>query len=298
MDPPVDGAETAVVSSNMRHILRQPRAGFTMIEVLVAITVLVIMVAIVYASFSSVTDTTLHARDAADELRFRQYVWRSFSENLAAVYTDAACAQQLYQFLGEDENGPLGPADRLRFVTSLPMPGSTALPGILKVITYEVVEPGESEGESMDGLAIDEAYDDGIDEMMLQITEAPLVREEDDAEVDDDAMEDAQRVRQVPIASFDVLYYDFESEEWEDEWDSLDKKRLPWAVHVKVNLARSEDQLEAQFEAGVDPDEEPDLDMQFALPLGSGVTAQWTDYNHMTAESVQDADGDSIFNEN
>lgn len=273
------------------------QAGFTMIEMLIAVVILSLMVGMVYASFAGVTDTTMLARDAADELRFRQYVWRSFSENLAAVYTDAACARELYQFVGEDEDGPLGPADKLRFVTSMAMPGSTALPGVLKVITYEVVEPGEAEGENSDTLAIDESLEDRGMKMMLQITESPLVREEGDAEVDEGAMEDAQRVRQIPIASFDVTYYDAEAEEWVDDWDSLDKKMLPWAVRVKVNLARTEEQLQVQYSQGVDPDEEPDLDMQFALPLGAGVMEPWQDYNHSTKDTLQDVGGDSIFNE-
>jgi prepilin-type N-terminal cleavage/methylation domain-containing protein len=273
-------------------------SGFTMIEVLVAIVVLVLMVSMVYASFVSVTDTTMYARESADNLRFRQYIWRSFSENLAAVYSDAGCEQQLYQFLGEDEDGPLGPGDKLRFVTSLPMPGSTALPGLLKVVTYEVVEPGDGEGESYNALAIDEDGYSEREEMMLQITEAPLVREENDVELDEDTMEENQRIRQIPIATFDVLYYDPEEEDWVDDWDSLDIKRLPWAVHVKVNLARSEEELQAQYAQGVDPDEEPDLDMRFALPMGAGVVAPWRDLNHVSSETMQDADGDSIFNEN
>ena len=87
------------------------KSGFTLLELLIAMTVLVAIVGIVYSSFSSVTMTMGLARVDAERLRFRQILWRSFSQNLQSVYVDAACLQPEYGFIGENKDSGFGPAD-------------------------------------------------------------------------------------------------------------------------------------------------------------------------------------------
>ena len=280
--------------------MKRPRIrGFTMLEVLVAVTILAMICAIVYASFVSVADTSEVARQAAADLRFQQYIYNSFADNMSSIYTDPPCLQQTYALLGEDEGGAFGPADSITFCTSQSMPGAYALPGILRQVRYEVVQESDEALGRMDTMTIDSAIQAPGGRMMLQVTETPLAPLADDEElsIDDGLMADQARVRQIPVHSMDVLYYDGYEEEWVEDWDSLELKRMPWAIEVRVNLARSEDQLQALDAQGVDLAETPDIHMQFPVPVGAGALSQFPDMNHLPKSAGEEASGDTLFNE-
>jgi prepilin-type N-terminal cleavage/methylation domain-containing protein len=268
------------------------RRGFTLIEILVAITILSLATALVFESFVSVTNTTDIAREEAARLRERQYIWRNFSENMNAIYSDAACQITEFALLGEDGAGPAGPGDSLSFCTSLPMPGSGALPGQLRGVSYSVVGPDEADADAPTaGFSTDPGSENYAPAYLL-IVESPVVHESDGVSVDEEAEDEMARVRQVPITSMDILYYDNETEEWVDDWDSIEQQRLPWAIEVMITLARTGDE-----EAALDADpNEPDLDMTFVLPLGAGTTEQFIDPNHFYLAPGA-ASADSIFNE-
>ena len=59
--------------------------GFTLVEILIAIAILSIAVMLVFQSFVSVTTTTDLARTEAAHLREREYIRRSFAENLQGM---------------------------------------------------------------------------------------------------------------------------------------------------------------------------------------------------------------------
>ena len=267
------------------------RRGFTLIELLVAITILSLATTIVFQAFVTVTSTTEIARTEASLLRERQYIQRNFSENMASIYSDAACQVAEYTLLGEDNSGPAGPGDMLSFCTSLPMSGSGALPGQMRGVTYEVVGPEDADADAPTaGFSIDPTSED-FAPAYLVITERPVTLEGDGVSVEDDEEEEMVKVRQVPITSMDILYYDAESEEWVDDWDSATEERLPWAINVLITLARTQDD-----EANLDADpSEPDLDMTFVLPLGAGTVDKFIDPNHYYL-SPGATDADSIFN--
>lgn len=266
--------------------------GFTLMELLVAITILALATTLVSEAFYSVTTTTEIAREEAARLRERQYIGRSLSENFSAVYTDPACITPQYALLGEDGSGPAGPGDSISFCTSLPMPGSFALPGQLRGVSYVVVGPDEVDADAPTaGFSTDPGAANYAPAYLL-ITEYPVVFGEDDMDLDTDEDAGLSRVRQVPITSMDILYYDNETEDWVDDWDSVEMQRLPWAIQVLITLARTEDEEAA---LGADPSE-PDLDMTFMLPLGAGATAQFIDPNHYYLAPGA-ANADSIFNE-
>lgn len=267
------------------------RRGFTLIELLIAITILSLATAIVYEAFVTVTNTTEIARAEAAHLRERQYIQRNFSENMAAIYCDSACQIAEYTLLGEDNSGPAGPGDSLSFCTSLPMSGSGALPGQLRGVSYEVVGPEDADAEAPTaGFSIDPTTEDYAPAYLI-ITERPVTLEGDGVSVDDDVEEEMAKVRQVPITSMDILYYDGETEEWVDDWDSAVEQRLPWAINILITLART-----AEDEANLDADpNEPDIDMTFVLPLGAGTVSEFIDPNHYYI-SPGATDADSIFN--
>lgn len=253
------------------------RDGFTLLELLIAILILAVIVGIVYGGFSTVTGTMDTARGAAERLRFRQVVWRNVSNNLHGVYVDAACLQPEYQFLGENADGPFGAADSLRFATSLPMMGARALPGVSKVVTYSLLDRNEAGAEVAESLPVDEERPGAI----LLIREEPLQLESGDfmgraPDSTEEAYEQA-----VPVASMDILYFDGSRNEWIEEWDSLSERRLPGGIWVKINFPRSEEERTETMQAGIDLQENPDLEIMVAFPLGRDVEYPFPDFNNL-----------------
>lgn len=291
---PKSGANPPALQSASRE---EGRGGFTMLEVLVAVVILAMICAIVYTSFASVTSTSDIAREAAADLRFQTYIYNSFSENMSSIYTDPPCLQASYALVGEDESGPFGPADVLTFCTSMPMPGATALPGVLRKVRYELVPEDDEAVGRMDIMTIDSAIQSPGGRMMLQVSEMPLVPQEEEEDImSDDALSSEQaRVRQIPVASFDARYYDGVDEEWKDDWDSVDVMRMPWAIEVRINLARSEEQLQVMYAQGIDLQEFPDLLMTFPCPVGAGVLTQFPDLNHLPKWAGEEATGNDMF---
>ncbi|NLN94417.1 MAG: type II secretion system protein [Candidatus Hydrogenedens sp.] len=252
------------------------KSGFTLLELLIAMTVLVAIVGIVYSSFSSVTMTMGLARVDAERLRFRQILWRSFSQNLQSVYVDAACLQPEYGFIGENKDSGFGPADTLRFVSALPMPGAGALPGIYRVVSYTVTNRAETDSAIAASLPLESENSN-----ILLIREEPFQLESQgffhDAQgVTGDVFEQA-----VPVASMDVQYFDSGSNEWVDDWDSSEERRLPGGVWIKVNFARSDEDRHADYAAGIDLNEHPDFEFMMSFPLGRNVEYPFPDFNHL-----------------
>ena len=252
-----------------------------MLELLIAVLVLSILVTIVYLCFASVLDTAEAARANAEVLRFRQFLWRSFTTNLASIYADPGCVSAEYQFLGANEDGYLGPADTLRFCTVLPMAGPKSLPGVLRVVEYAILDTAEmEEGGTLGEYDIDVSQAEDRGGIVLSIREEPLVLESSGAEADLEEADIEGIERHVPIASMDIEFYDGNTDEWLEEWDSIALGRMPWAVHIRINFARTDEEMDAINAAGINLDEEPDMDLTFALPIGMGVLEQFIDANH------------------
>ena len=277
--------------------------GFTIIELMVSIAVLSVIVAIIASSLMAVADSSEIAREAAQELRLRQFISRSLTTNLTSLYIDAACVVPDYKLLGVNEDGAYGPADTLQFCTALPMPGTKSLPAMIKRITYGSASDSEaSDSEASEALDVAGAAGSGDEEtgyvsdaeskeeMMLLIRQEPLiVSDPDSTSFDLENGEEEIVEKKVPIQSIDIEYYHGYKEEWVEEWDSETEGFLPWAVHIKINFARTRDANTALIGQGIDPDESPDFDMTFVLPAGAGVIEEFLDNNHMRT-IVEDSD--------
>jgi prepilin-type N-terminal cleavage/methylation domain-containing protein len=288
------------MSATDRYIRR--RAGFTLIEIMVAMTILTIIVAIIYASFSSVVYSIEDAQIESERVRARQFLTRSLTANLAqategwspgAAFRTASesvanteTPQEVdqgitrYQFLGTSESGAAGPADSMSFTSSASILGQ-ALPGQVKICTYQIRE--DSSGDD------DRSLDDPP-EVMLTITETPVVTTgagllgdfTDARGLQDSAQKAAEdfglepRTWNIPIHAWDLAFYD--GEDWREEWDSQTEGHLPWMVRARVRFEAPE---EGRFtsEIELDPEEDPTvLELLFTIPAGIGIYDAPPDY--------------------
>lgn len=268
-------------------ILRRDNAGFTLIEVLISMVILVVIMSIVYASFSSVVNSVEAARVDAEEMRLRQFFVRSLMTNFSTVYVPQddpeAYSVADFQFLGVNETDSHGHADSIRFISSAPIVGGGAMPGDTKEVKYEILSDEDEDAKLFDSAEDDadkategETYRDRL----LQTTETPLAQgnvqvidEQTGGELQDlDTDVENPYVAptwSVPIETLDLLYFD--GEEWREEWDSTVEGRMPWAIHVKINFAKPESMRDADKEAGYDLNDDPDFETIVSIPIGMNV---------------------------
>jgi len=263
------------------------RMGFTLIELLIATTILVIVIAIVYASFVSVTSSVAEARLDAQKMKLRQFLIDNLHANIATIYTDFRSLAEdserdpyLFAFQGIDEEASKGPADSLQFACTAPLMGGLALPGDLKLVRYEISSSQNEEETEMDFGAGQEESE--ADERKLRVTETPVIASNLQTGQNDQGMMQSQTAEKlfevaegfespswsVPVRSFDVAYFD--GDQWVDEWDSVGIGRLPWALRIRVNFAKTDDEVAAENREGLDQEENPDFELVLAIPEGAG----------------------------
>ena len=281
--------------------------GFTLLEMLIAVTVLAMISAIVFAAFAGVTETTDQARSEAEEMRMRQFLTRNIHNNLCAAFADPALVLEEFRFIGMSEDGLDGPADSIEFASTAPLIGGGSLPGAIKAVRYGVVDQNDTElGASTlsAGLAGQEEQGSMLESIEMQLVLPSETNEEAENQRDPNAMnaqqssmssgsrfgnsreldvgedlksraEDAATPESptpswsVPIRNMDITYFD--GQEWVEDWDSLAMQRLPWSVCFKINFLKTEVQRAADDELGVNDEEDPDLELVIPLPSAVGI---------------------------
>lgn len=255
--------------------------GFTLLELLLAIAILAMITSIVYAVFASVVNANEMTRAEAEAVRLRQFLERSFERNFSTVYTDEDYADQAYALIGVDEDGFDGPQDTIRFTASSPVNGGLAFPGDVKEVRYEFID---AESEDFDLQWMDERrareeeggeqaeQDEEEPQDRLQVVETPLlagdvqaVSETSGNFVTPETYESPSWT--VPVRTFDVQYFD--GTDWVKEWDSTQLGRMPWSVRVRINFAKTEEQLEKE-DNKYDINDDPDFEMIVPVPIGIG----------------------------
>ncbi|MCX5772132.1 MAG: prepilin-type N-terminal cleavage/methylation domain-containing protein [Candidatus Hydrogenedentes bacterium] len=324
------------------------RAGFTLLEVLISISILLIITSIVYASLSSVVTATEIARVSADEMRMRQFLVRSFQTNFSTIVADPVYQDERYVLIGISEDGPRGSMDSIEFACSAPVIGGASPPGAIKRVYYGAV--ANSPGAGGGGFFGDDEQSLPVGAMKLESSEQmmldPAVVEEYGTDLFedgggrtdrlpgnsdfgssssrgfsgrsggsfgdrgfsgrsggsfDDRSSDRRESRResdrtssssrsskstrtpslleaetqeapgwkVPVDQFDVSFFD--GYEWVEDWDSIEFGRMPWAVRIRLNYARSEEEYDADREAGISQDKDFDFETVFMIPIGAGL---------------------------
>lgn len=271
--------------------MKTRRAGFTLIEVLVAILLLVLISGIVYASFSSVMDVTEMARDAKEELHLRQFLLRSFTNNLACVFTDQGQQDPQFQLLGTSGTKMKSGAVSLDFCSSAALQGSSAPPGMLKTVHYGLRRSdnnaGKTAGVTAAPLAL-EANETLIvtpaSDLFLSSTKKTSSSGKDSKSL---ALEGAASPSwSMPVEAADFSYYD--GKEWSADWDSIAMGRMPWAIRVRINFVRNttENAEERTLDDGAD------FDLTVPVPLGMGIKTDATSWMQYVASNQGNPRGD------
>ena len=245
------------------------RNGFTLLELLLSIVILAVITAMVYGAFAGTVGSAGRSRLAVEEMRLRQFLGRSLDTNFTTIYTDPEYAQEIFRFVGINDESREGPKDSVRFCSTAPLIGGVALPGDLKEVRYEVLDSEVSQME----LRWDDADTSDAYPAQLQVTETPLlagnVQSVDPATslfVSDPAYESPSW--RVPVRTVNFQYFD--GAQWVDEWDSQQAGRMPWAVSVKINFAKTEEQLEYEREKGFSVVDDPDFERVVPIRAGLG----------------------------
>lgn len=244
------------------------RRGFTLIELLLAVAILSIVMAIVYASFITVVNSSAAVQVAAEELRLRTFLSETLSVNLSSI---KATDDPTYAFYGVNNDGADGPLDAMRFVSSTPLLGGMAMPGDVKEVRVEAID--RREAESLLNFAEDEAAAEGPP-VVMRVTETPLsagnVQEltAEDGYFKADANYEAPSWT-APVQTLDIEYFD--GEEWVEEWDSEVYRRMPWCVRFRINFWRTEAERQHEQRDGINMRDDPDFELVVPIPAGIGV---------------------------
>ncbi len=244
--------------------------GFTLLELLLAIVVLAVITGMVYGAFSGTVASAARSRVAAEELRLRGFLIRSFETNFTTVYVGPQQAQEVYRFVGVNGDSTEGPRDSVRFCSTAPLIGGVALPGDVKEVKYVAIESDSSDMRLRWG---DEGSEDDVS-AILQVTETPMlggnVQSVDSTTAS--FVADPSYVSpnwSVPVRTLNFQYFD--GQQWVDEWDSQVSGRLPWAVWIKINFAKTKEQLDYEREQGFNVLDDPDFELIIPIRGGMGV---------------------------
>ncbi|WFB35721.1 type II secretion system protein [Kiritimatiellota bacterium B12222] len=193
------------------------RSGFTLLEVLLAMSILSIMGLMVFGSFRSLVDTTTRAENALDKLHLSDTLMNQIEDSLrAAVFS--ADHPEIYSFLYEKGTG--NPQDdTFSWVTS-----STAfLPADTPALTgLNRIELSIQDVDGETGLAV-RAFSSLLD---------PESNEAEDVE---------PWLISDQVTGMHLNFYDPSEQTWEEEWERTNQ--LPTTLALTLSFA-SEDPIE------------------------------------------------------
>ena len=230
---------TTDTRGSQRRSRRAP--GFTLLEVLIAASIMAVIALILYSSFATVLNSSERVRDEREQLRIADFLVTHFEKNIAGAYMASPGALlQAGLFMGEDLDIDGRSADTLVFYTNAARMAGGALPGDTKRVKYSL--------EQVD----DEIYVFTIqEEPRLLLTTAG----------DKGRARPRRALWTIPMASLDFKYFD--GVKLHDSWNCNEMGRLPCAVQIEAHFLPEELEL-AMEETGT----KPVLAMVVSIPLG------------------------------
>jgi prepilin-type N-terminal cleavage/methylation domain-containing protein len=194
-----------------RDVLARSQNGFTLVEVILALTIFALMGVILFSVFS-----LSHRAVERSEVHFeRNQKIRSFDDLIGGYIRSS------YPYRASPQDAAVyysGEADRLSFVSSYSLAAGGR--GMAKI---HLSWGGSEENEGI-----------------IKLEEEVPVR------LDDDPGEGGQRhsiVLQEGVKMFQLAYLDSQSDDdrWEERWDAAEKRTLPRAVRLSYRSASGRD---------------------------------------------------------
>lgn len=197
--------------------LRRNPYGFTLLELLIAISILTIVVTLFYGTYFMVARTVRSSETRANAFHRASILLNKMAFEITSAYTGlySSESEELNMHLiGDDGQIDDHDADSLRFLSSgSPMTRGVPENQIFSHISYSVESVDES------------------DEVTLVCSRTPFL-----AAAENGAFNEWK----LSISEFNLQYYDGSG--WLSEWDTAEQKALPEAVRIEVTLPDDEGQ--------------------------------------------------------
>ncbi|MFH1625328.1 MAG: type II secretion system protein GspJ [Pseudomonadota bacterium] len=202
-------------SYNWLHLFHKDEysPGFTMVEVLIAVTIVSVILTIIYGSFASSTALISVCRERSDIYQIARLSLERMAQDISCAFPPKSTGAPdiIFGFIGEDRESDGMPSDTLNFISTAHLTFGRDLrsPRLCEIGYYVETDPE---------------------------TDAPALLRREDATLDDEmnrggiVLALAERLR-----GLDFKYYDDEGEEW-DEWYSEDRNSLPRSVKITLTL--------------------------------------------------------------
>jgi prepilin-type N-terminal cleavage/methylation domain-containing protein len=200
----------AELSKGSGHRGRGVRGGFTLLEVMIAITIFAMVLAAIYSSWSAILRGSRAGLKAAAEAQRTRVALRAVEESLGA--TELFLENIRYYWFMADTSGDFA---AISFVSHLPpsFPGSGLFgEQAVRRVTFSV-EPGKN-GENL-----------------LMLRQTPLL------EPPETASDPYDIVLAPNVREFKMFFWDTNAMEWMEEW--LWTNRLPKLVRVRMAFGDS-----------------------------------------------------------
>jgi|GEM_PF-1326266 len=193
------------------------KKGFTLIEILVAIVILIIVVGAIYGAFRAGNRSAMLVEESADLNQTARTLLGHIDSELSSIYKRSG--QQTDFLRGENSEDQGGPQyfDKITFTTLSHKPcGKQTIKGDVCAVSYSAEYDKEN---NPIGLYLTEDYTPGL-HTEDQTTASP----------------DPDKVVQLStlVIGMNCTYLDPDTDEWVDQW--IDKTTLPSAVRVELIL--------------------------------------------------------------
>lgn len=205
----------------MKAMHRNP-AGFSLMEVMIAVALLAIIGGLLYTSLTSSID----AKEAVEKTSNRYHLSRQAMARMVDEISMAYVSGHRSTLDPQTKSGLIGEADALHF-------------------TAFGYQPRVADSKRSDQREI--GYELGIDER----TNAQALRRREQADPDLELDEGGRWQTLLPyVTELEFMFWDSTTEDWKESWDTEEAatlNRLPSRIQIKVTAKMGEDGIEQTF---------------------------------------------------
>jgi len=202
-----------------RDFSKKNTEGFTILEILLAVTLGAVILSALYWSYAAVVRSTRSYRAVSDLYQTARIVLDTMAREISGAFQPLRAGEDLL-FQAKDEWFSGLEADRLSMVTT------TCLQGGAEEVGYDAFEVSYFRGH-------------GDQAGMLLMLRSPYFNLEEPFE------EGEEIVLAEGVRSLNFEYYD--GEEWLETWDPEEQEGLPFAVRITIGLGSKEEKEPLRF---------------------------------------------------